>query len=49
MLREGSRAKKLLEGGLLEEDLLEKDLLEEDLLERNETIFFERNETTNIS
>jgi hypothetical protein len=29
--------------------LLAEDLLEEDLLEENETIFFEKNETTNIS
>jgi hypothetical protein len=34
---------------LLEEYLLAEDLLEEDLLEENETIFFEKNETTNIS
>jgi hypothetical protein len=44
MLREDSRAKKLLERILLEEDLLQRDLLE-----KNETIFFEKNETTNIS
>jgi hypothetical protein len=29
--------------------LLEEDLLQRDLLEKNETIFFEKNETTNIS